>query len=87
MAIQLLPATEKKLSEIARSEGKGVEDLVVELLAERGPADDDDAPEYLLPAEEWVKRFNQWLDSFDGERRPLTNECLSREYIYFDTKF
>ena len=82
LTIELTPELEERLQHEAARQGVASELYARQLLEERL------LPTQELPfwarasREEWVKAFNEWMDSHDPNLPPLPDEAYSRESFY-----
>ncbi len=80
VTLELKPEVEERVTAEAKAHGLSVEDYIQqELEAKVG---DPRTPEQ-MPYEEWLRLFNEFLNSHDYIKAPpLSDEAISRESIY-----
>jgi len=79
VTLELKPEVEKRIVAEAKALGLSVEEYIQQELAGKSTAPDPNA----LPYEEWLQRWNEWLNSHDYIKAPpLSDEAVSRESIY-----
>lgn len=80
VTLDLKPEVEERIVAESRARGLSVEDYIQqELESKLGTPAASEA----VPYEEWLRRFNEWLNSHDYIKAPpLSDEAISRESIY-----
>ena len=83
MSLNLNPDIEARLIALAHSSGVSVEDFLFHVVEEKSSAAAALRPDYELPPEEWVRKFEAWTQSHAADNLPLlSDEDISRESIY-----
>jgi hypothetical protein len=86
VTIQLPPEIEQELVATAESRGVSVDNLVEALVRQYAsgfPLLAPTRPSGLSP-EEWVREFRAWVHSHTSDAPLLSDEAISREFIYRD---
>jgi hypothetical protein len=82
LTVQISPELEKRLEAEAAEQGLTTAEYVRAVL-EKMFATPGRAPLWMTATkEEWLKSFNDWMDSHDATLPPLSEEAISRETIY-----
>jgi hypothetical protein len=80
VTLELKPEVEERISAEAKALGLSVEDYIQQELEAKVRT--PQSPEQ-MPYEEWLQKFNEWLNSHDYIKAPpLSDEAISRESIY-----
>ncbi|MCY7376814.1 MAG: hypothetical protein LH472_12710 [Pyrinomonadaceae bacterium] len=75
---EISPATVNALQALAQKNGKSLEEYARSVLErETQNISENDAEK-----EQWLKDFNEWMNSLDPNTPNLTDEQISRESIY-----
>jgi hypothetical protein len=83
VSLNLNPDIEARLIALAHSSGVSVEDFLFHVVEEKSSAAAALRPDYELPPEEWVRKFEAWTQSHAADNPPLlSDEDISRESIY-----
>jgi predicted DNA-binding protein len=82
MMIEIPPEVEKRLETEAAGRGMTAAEYVREVL-EGMFSSTERSPLWLTATkQEWLERFNAWMDSHDAALPPLSDEGTSRESMY-----
>ena len=80
VTLELKPEVEERIIAEAKARGLSVEDYIQQELEAKVRT--PERPEQ-MPYEEWLRRFNEWVNSHDYIKAPpLSDEAISRETIY-----
>jgi hypothetical protein len=84
VTIELPPEIEAGLLVQAQAEGLGVADYVRKLVSKEIAANSTAhlRPAYERSNEEWLREFNDWVNSHAGNSIVLPDEAMERESIY-----
>ncbi|MBX3279990.1 MAG: hypothetical protein KF868_18465 [Acidobacteria bacterium] len=82
ITIEIPPDLDRKLRDEAERQGLSVDDYARRLLEER--LSETEAPPFWATAtpEEWLRAFDDWMDSHDATLPPLSAAAVSRESFY-----
>ncbi len=80
VTLELKPEVEERIITEAKALGLSVEDYIQQELEAKVRTPQ---PPEQMPYEEWLQKFNEWLNSHDYIKAPpLSDEAISRESIY-----
>ncbi|HTX37725.1 MAG TPA: hypothetical protein VME43_22005 [Bryobacteraceae bacterium] len=80
VTLNLPPDVEEAFRDEAQAKGVPLENLIQEVLVANRPETDPNR----LPYEEWLRRFNAFIDSNADNTVVLPDEAMERESIYGD---
>ncbi len=79
VTLELKPEVEDRIIAEAEARGLSVADYIQRQLEGKSTTPDPNE----LPYEEWLQKFNEWVNSHDYiQAPPLPDEAISRESIY-----
>lgn len=86
VTIELPPEIEVRLLAQAQAEGLGVADYVRKVVSKEIAENSSTRfrPAYERSNEEWLREFNDWVNSHAGNSIVLADEAMERESIYGD---
>jgi hypothetical protein len=83
VTLEIPAEREAAIQAAALARGMSVEAWLVEL-AEQSVPTESFAHLQITDPEEWIRRFNDWVESHDKNLPLLSDEAISRESIYPD---
>jgi predicted transcriptional regulator len=84
LTIDIPPELEQRLQQEAKQRGVEAEDYARMLLEELLLSNGERPLWKTAKKNEWLRKFNEWMDSHDPALPPLSEEATSRESIYGD---
>jgi hypothetical protein len=89
MKIELTPEVQAGLLAQAQQSGLSLEAFAQQVLSEKSRAGlwadiSPSQPAYECSSEEWLREFNAWVNSHEGNTVVLPDEAMERESIYGD---
>ena len=80
VTLELKPELEERIVAEANAQGLSVEDYIQQELEAKVRIPE---PPEQMQSEEWLRRFNEWVNSHDYIKAPpLSDEAISRDSIY-----